>query len=82
MALCPVCNSFIDIELNCPNCGRVLVDGGKLMDFYDSYSAYLAQEIYQDGYNYIDSGHCTHLFYCPACHYDHRLTFQKIEHYE
>lgn len=79
VAVCPVCNSFTEVKRDCPNCGRQMVDAGKIQDFYDGYSPYLAQDIYQDGYACNDSVHCVHLFSCPCCHYDHRLAFRKEE---
>lgn len=79
MAVCPVCNSLTVVKMNCPNCGRQMTDAGKLQDYYDDYSPYLAQDIYQDGYDSNDSEHCVHLFACPYCHYDRRLTFRKEE---
>lgn len=58
-----------------------MVDAGKIQDYYDDYSPYLAQDIYQDGYDSNDSEQCVHLFACPNCHYDKRFTFQKEESY-
>ncbi|HBC92009.1 MAG TPA: hypothetical protein DCZ10_03670 [Pelotomaculum sp.] len=79
MVVCPVCNSLIAVKKDCPNCGRQMIDAGKIQDYYDDYSPYLAQDIYQDGYDCVDGAHCVHLFACPNCHYDHRLTFLKVE---
>lgn len=76
MPVCPVCNSLVEEIKICPNCGRQMADAGKIQDYYDDYSPYLAQDIYQDN---VDSDHCVHLFACPYCHYDKRFTFRKEE---
>jgi len=79
VAVCPVCNSLTVVKKSCPNCGRLMSDAGRIYDYYDDYSPYLAQDIYQDGYSGNDGNCCVHLFACPYCHYDHRLTFRKEE---
>lgn len=79
MAVCTVCNSMTAVRKECPNCGRQMVDAGKIQDYYDDYSPYLDQDIYQDGYDHSDSDQCVHLFACPNCHYDKRLAFSKEE---
>ncbi len=72
MYICPLCNR-LDDELNdveCPECSRKMQDEGKVMDYFDDYSAY--QEIEDmklvDGYPDDRKAHqCPHLFYCLAC---------------
>lgn len=79
MALCMLCNSLASVEKSCPMCGGPMVDAGLFQDYYDNYSAYLEQGIYEDGYRCYDESFCVHLFTCPQCHYDVSLRFKRIE---
>lgn len=76
VAVCPVCNSLTTVIKICPNCGRQMADAGKIQDYLDDYSPYLAQDIYQDS-GFDGSDQCVHLFACPHCHYDKRFAFHK-----
>ncbi|MDO7785956.1 hypothetical protein [Desulforamulus aquiferis] len=40
---------------------------GIIQDFYDPYSAYEEQAIYEDGYQGYTEECCVHLMYCPNC---------------
>ncbi|NLI13289.1 hypothetical protein [Pelotomaculum propionicicum] len=79
MPVCPVCNSLAAAKKDCPRCGKILLDAGLLQDFYDDYSAYLDQGIYEDGYRHYNEVYCIHLFYCPHCHFDVTLGFKRLE---
>ncbi|MFC4322127.1 hypothetical protein [Litchfieldia salsa] len=70
MYICPLCNGFETADFHCVTCGQQLMDGGRVIDYFDDYSAYM--EI--DGMKQIDgfattlSEHkCAHLFYCENC---------------
>ncbi|MBD8067745.1 hypothetical protein [Bacillus sp. PS06] len=70
MYICPLCNGFETAHFNCSSCGQLMNDGGRVIDYFDDYSAYM--EI--DGMKQIDglkqtlSEHkCAHLFYCNNC---------------
>jgi hypothetical protein len=69
LAICPLCNGFHDIKAIC-QCGSNMIDSGKVMDYYDDYSAYMEidQLKLEDGYpsNYKNE-QCAHLFSCPSC---------------
>ena len=78
MPVCPVCNGLAGADKKCPVCGRPMVDGGVLRDYYDNYSAYLEQDLYEDGYRCCDDSHCVHLFACPHCRYDTCLRFKRL----
>ena len=51
----------------CPNCGDALADYGLIQDFFDPYSAYEDQKIYEDGYKGYTEECCTHLLACNQC---------------
>ncbi|HPU35250.1 MAG TPA: hypothetical protein PL078_05645 [Bacillota bacterium] len=78
MPVCPLCNGLASVQRICPRCGRTMVDTGLLQDYYDNYSAYLEQNIYEDGYRCYDHATCVHLFACPCCHYDINVSFKKL----
>ncbi|MCM3706310.1 MULTISPECIES: hypothetical protein [Cytobacillus] len=70
MAICPVCNGFEKIAAACSSCGSRMEDSGRVMDFYDDYSAYMPidQMKMEDGYplDYKEE-ECPHLLKCPSC---------------
>ncbi|MEG6513916.1 hypothetical protein [Desulforamulus ruminis] len=65
--LCILCNRLYKLEINCPACGRSLQDLGVVQDFYDPYSPYEDQRIYQDGYRGYTEDCCVHMLYCSDC---------------
>ncbi|WP_110928978.1 hypothetical protein [Bacillus massiliglaciei] len=70
MAVCPLCNGLRAIQEKCPNCSQVMEDSGKVMDYYDEYSAY--EEIntlkQNDGFpDSLKNEQCPHLLHCPEC---------------
>lgn len=79
MPVCPVCNGLAPVQKTCPRCGRTMFDAGLLQDYYDSYSAYLEQDLYEDGYRCYNQTVCVHLFTCPGCHYDVDVAFQRLD---
>ncbi|MHC0036817.1 hypothetical protein [Pseudoneobacillus sp. C159] len=69
MAICPLCNGFEQIIKQC-QCGGSMMDTGRVMDYYDDYSAYMEidQLKLEDGYRNSYSQHqCPHLFTCEKC---------------
>lgn len=79
MSVCPVCNGLHTVTKDCPRCGRQMYDAGLLQDYYDCYSAFLEQSLYEDGYRAYSHDYCVHLFACPHCHYDTDLRFRRLE---
>jgi hypothetical protein len=71
MSLCPLCNGIHTKNILCPNCNIKMEDGGILENYYEPYSPYLPMEVLNQT-NEVTPNHCTHLFYCPNCGYDHR----------
>jgi len=50
VAICPACNGLVQIGKRCRTCGKEMQDAGAISDFYDSYSAYLDNAVFADGY--------------------------------
>jgi hypothetical protein len=73
MGICPVCNGLGKLKLECPNCGDNIDDTGRVMDFYDDYSAYMPidQLKLEDGLpeDFIKE-QCPHLLKCAHCGYE------------
>ncbi|MDD4600880.1 hypothetical protein SDC9_27512 [bioreactor metagenome] len=73
--VCPICNALDEVNQACPRCGQAMKDGGTLQNYLGPYSPYM------DGdwipLNMIDYG-CTHLVYCPHCHYDIRVVWNFV----
>lgn len=70
MAMCPICNAFEQLEVNCPECNTQLEDTGKVSDFLDPYGHYNDVETAKmgDGYpNTTKDQICPHLMYCHNC---------------
>jgi hypothetical protein len=57
----------------------MMFDAGVIQDYYDGYSAYLEQELYEDGYRCYDHEICVHLIACPSCHFDLNIAFRRLE---
>lgn len=51
-------------------------DQGPVEDFFEPYSPYIARE--EAKMKNIDSTKCVHLFSCPKCGYDKRITVKEI----
>ncbi|MCA1039343.1 hypothetical protein LCM00_07545 [Bacillus infantis] len=79
MSVCPACNGLENISKSCPKCGNGMDDSGKIMDFYDDYSAYMPadQLKLEDGYpDDYKNKECPHLLSCPNCG-DDEVAFVK-----
>ena len=80
MGICPVCNGFKKLELNCPKCGAAINDKGRLMDYFDDYSAYMPidQMKLEDGYKEdFKKGQCPHFLKCDQCSYEETYFIQE-----
>jgi len=69
--ICPICNGLKEIKRFCPYCGQEMEERGALQDFIDDYSPYLSKELGEDLTQQRD---CVHLYYCPACDVDVRVS--------
>lgn len=65
--LCLMCNGLINLSIPCKFCGALMQELGLMQDFYDNYSPYLDQEIYQDNYRLYNAHYCVHLMRCSDC---------------
>lgn len=68
--ICPLCNGLESIHVSCKRCGSLVKDGGRYMDFFDDYSAYLdIDELKKtDGIeNDYAEQKCPHLLFCYNC---------------
>lgn len=77
---CLMCNGLVDISIPCNYCGGVLQDLGLLQDFYDPYSPYLDQKIYQDNYKQYNAHYCVHLLHCAGCGREQYHTLKRKLH--
>lgn len=83
---CLMCNHLVEITQPCPSCGAAMQNLGLLQDFYDPYSPYLDQEIYEDGYKNYNQHYCVHLMRCDRCDIElfypyRRLNEQQLHQY-
>ncbi len=76
--ICPVCNGLEQPNIECPQCGDMMVDKGPIVDYLDDYSPYLSNDITQlvDG---APHDKCTHLYQCESCGIDKRIEISRIE---
>lgn len=68
-SICPICNGMESLEKPCTNCGYHVEDRGRVMDYYDDYSAYMPidQMKLEDGYQDLSAHLCPHFIQCPHC---------------
>lgn len=72
--VCPLCNAMQAVENKCPQCGRILMDGGTLNNYLGPYSPYMeAQSL-----PFQSEQYCMHLMYCPACDYDTQIILELV----
>ncbi|HHW39285.1 MAG TPA: hypothetical protein GXX18_19045 [Bacillales bacterium] len=70
MFVCPLCNQIEQQQYICPNCQQAMANEGRVMDYFDDYSAYLDIEGMKlfDGYLNDGKDHeCPHVFSCLKC---------------
>lgn len=79
--ICPLCNTLKQFIVNCERCRQWMVDCGKMVDYFDDYSAY--EDIVTlkkvDGVDDSLKKHtCLHLFQCSACFFEKTVEVQEI----
>lgn len=81
MSMCPVCNGLNSLEVECPSCQNQMNDNGRLLDYFDDYSAYLDIE----GMKLIDgiaddqkNQQCPHVYYCLNCEAEKTVLIDEI----
>jgi hypothetical protein len=70
MGMCPLCNNFRDVNVQCPDCGTRMENKGREAEYYDDYSPYMPidQMKLEDGYpTDYKNGECPHVFACQKC---------------
>ncbi|WP_281976132.1 hypothetical protein [Halobacillus litoralis] len=70
MQECGLCNGWAESERHCPRCNGMMIDQGRVTDFFDDYSPYLDQKYTDlvDGELYSSvAEQCVHLFVCEDC---------------
>lgn len=73
MTMCSVCNGLKGLDIKCPTCRGEMSDKGRVMDYYDDYSAYMPidQMKLEDGlYDDFKTRKCPHFVSCPQCGYE------------
>ncbi|ACV64088.1 conserved hypothetical protein [Desulfofarcimen acetoxidans DSM 771] len=77
--VCKLCNGMTEISKNCHHCCSKMEDGGKLSDYYDSYSPYESRDtILGSGMSELENGQCLHLFVCPNCGSDTKVYYNLV----
>lgn len=81
MSMCPLCNGMTSIKSNCTTCHNLMSDKGRLLDYFDDYSAYLdidGMKLF-DGIESDQRDHkCPHVFNCTNCHTKKMILIQEI----
>lgn len=68
--VCPLCNHLNNELYKCIVCGGIMVDKGRVQEYYDDYSA---EEEIEDSSEY-----CFHVFCCKECGELARKNIEKI----
>lgn len=78
--ICPLCNSLKEIQVHCEHCQEPMKDCGKVVDYFDEYSAYenIATLKLVDGNIESLKNHiCLHLFFCSTCFVEKTIPVQE-----
>ena len=77
--ICPICNGLVELRSPCKECGKQVEDKGRIMDYYDDYSAYMPidQMKLENGYQDYSNHLCPHLVYCTSCNKEEVLFIQE-----
>jgi hypothetical protein len=75
MRICSLCNALQEVNVCCPKCGQVLLDGGPVEDYYGAYSPYVER----DSLVRASNTSCVHLFYCAKCDFDTKICSSEVE---
>ncbi|WP_249872114.1 hypothetical protein [Oceanobacillus saliphilus] len=70
MEVCPLCNGFETVTIECSGCSSILEDQGKITDYFDDYSAYMdidIMKLFDGDPQSLESKACLHYFYCANC---------------
>lgn len=70
MEMCPLCNGFSNKWIECPDCGSLMEDTGRLTDYLDEYSAYMeidSMKLHDGVLDSLQQHKCVHLWHCPKC---------------
>lgn len=81
VAMCPICNAFRELEMNCSTCNAQLEDMGKVSDYLDPYGHYNDVDTVKmgDGYMHtIEEQTCPHLMYCKNCDRNEVTFIQEV----
>ena len=75
--ICPICNGIASYVVKCSDCGKQMEARGAIQEYFDDYSPYLDKSITQqvDG---VEHNRCVHIFYCPNCLNDKRITVNEM----
>lgn len=80
---CPLCNGLTTIVYPCKAChNNYMDDFGKVMDYYDDYSAYLETDIQKetDGDpQSVNLSICKHLLSCSQCGKDEVISIHEMD---
>ncbi|MDX8045692.1 hypothetical protein SH601_06785 [Gracilibacillus sp. S3-1-1] len=69
------------MEHSCSVCGGNMLDGGKLVDYYDDYAPYMEIDNAQliDGIPNTSSNHqCIHVGVCSVCNFTDEVTVNEF----
>ncbi|RXI99865.1 hypothetical protein DS745_13375 [Anaerobacillus alkaliphilus] len=82
MSICPLCNGIESMSINCDQCNLPMEDKGRIMDYFDDYSAYLdidGMKLFNGIADDARNKQCPHVFYCSQCHTEKTMFIQEIE---
>lgn len=81
MYICPICNQIDAKTIDCSHCGSLMEDRGRIMDYFDDYSAYLdidGMKLF-NGIEHDERDHkCPHIYYCTSCYHNMVLLVDEV----
>jgi hypothetical protein len=83
MSMCPLCNGIQSVSVTCEICNNAMDEKGRLMDYFDDYSAYLdidGMKLFDGIENDLHKQQCPHVFYCSNCQVEKTILIEEEAH--
>ncbi|GAA0382845.1 hypothetical protein [Bacillus horti] len=83
MSMCPTCNGMVSIHIPCPQCNTLMLDHGRISDYYAPYSPYREVDHIKMTEPALEAtssvSSCLHYISCPHCSVEGTVSIEEVE---